>query len=325
MASIKDVARRANVGVGTVSRTINGTGYVSEETRKRIEKAMEELDYTPNELARNLYFKKTGIVGVIVPDASHPFFAEFVKNVESFLYDKGYKMMLCNTVRNQNYEKEYLDMLNRHIVDGVISGCHTLEVEEYARIKKPIVALDRYLGKYIPLVVSDHKKGGQLAAKILLEAGCRCVMQFVGNLALDSPYQERHKAFSRIMLNSGVKVFSYELEWNRFDNTYFEEVVQHMFDVHPEVDGVFGVDMLAAGYVREALRKGKRVPEDVKIVAYDGTYIVDIITPKLTCIVQQIGDLAESCVKLVTDMIVGKEYTNKEIIIDVKIKKGETA
>lgn len=297
MASIRDVARKANVGATTVSRVLNGSGYVSEDTRKKIEDAMNELNYTPNELARNLFHKKTGIIAVIVPDASHPFFAEFVKNVESLLYGMGYKMMLCNTVESQNNEKEYLDMLNRHIVDGIITGCHTLEIEEYGVIKKPIVALDRMLGEDIPMVVSNHKKGGELAAQCLIRCGCKCVIQFVGNMALDSPYQERHRAFAKVMKKAGIKVYSYELEWNIFEISYFQKVVQQMFELHPEVDGIFGVDMVAVGYLKEALMRGKKVPEEIKIVSYDGTYITKMVMPSVTTVVQPIGELARQSVK----------------------------
>lgn len=324
MSSIRDVARRANVGTTTVSRVLNGNGYVSEETRKKIEAAMEELDYTPNELARNLFHKKTGIIAVIVPDASHPFFAAFVRKVESLLYGIGYKMMLCNTVESQNNEKEYLDMLNRHIVDGIITGCHTLEIEEYGLIKKPIVALDRVLGEDIPVVGSDHKKGGELAAECLIRKGCRNVIQFVGNMALDSPHQERHKAFAKMMQKHGVKVYSYELEWNKFDSAYFQKVAHHMFELHPEVDGMFGVDLLAVGYLKEALMNGKRVPEDIKIVSYDGTYITRLVTPSLSSVVQSVDQLAEQSVKLIVRMIEGKKYKNKIVTIDVELREEGT-
>ena len=128
MAGIKDVAKRAGVGVGTVSRMLNDSGYVAEETREKIEVAMRELNYTPNELARNLYHKRSGIIAVLVPNVSNPFFTEFVDFAEAELYEAGYKMMICNTVKARNAELEYLDMLNRHIVDGVITGVHSLDV-----------------------------------------------------------------------------------------------------------------------------------------------------------------------------------------------------
>ena len=116
MASIKEVAQKAGVGVGTVSRVSNSTGYVSDETRIKVETAMKELNYIPNELARNLLSKKSGIVAIIIPKISHPFFAEVVLYAEAELMKKGYKTMICSTYSEQNYEKEYINMLNRHIV-----------------------------------------------------------------------------------------------------------------------------------------------------------------------------------------------------------------
>lgn len=97
MAGIKDVAKKAGVGIGTVSRFLNDSGYVSEESRTKIEKAVQELDYTPNELARQLHRKKTGIIAVLVPNVSNPFFSEFIEYAEAELYKYRFKMMLCNT------------------------------------------------------------------------------------------------------------------------------------------------------------------------------------------------------------------------------------
>lgn len=324
MAGIKDVAKRANVGVGTVSRMLNDSGYVAEETREKIEKAMQELDYTPNELARNLYHKRTGIIAVLVPNVSNPFFVEFVDYVEAELYEAGFKMMLCNTVKASNAELEYLDMLNRHIVDGVITGVHSLDVEEYRKIHKPIVALDRYLGDHIPVVAVNHKEGGRLAAETLINNGCKKILHFRGATAVESPYHERHYEFERIMEKNNIKTYSYELEWNRFDSEYYREVVKDVFSKGIDFDGVFAVDGLAIECMNESIRRHLKVPRDVKFVAYDGTFITEIVEPKMTAVVQPIEGLARESVRLLSDLISGKEYINKEVVLGVKIRKGNT-
>lgn len=324
MAGIKDVAQRACVGVGTVSRMLNDSGYVAEETRKKIEIAMKELNYTPNELARNLYHKRTGIIAVLVPNVSNPFFMEFVDYVEAKLYEAGFKMMLCNTVKARNAELEYLDMLNRHIVDGVITGVHSLDVEEYKKIHKPIVALDRYLGDHIPVVAVNHKEGGRLAAETLISNGCKKILHFRGSTAVESPYHERHYEFERIMDQNHVETYSYELEWNRFDSEYYREAVEDVFSRNIEFDGVFAVDGLAIECMNETIRRHMKVPRDVKFVAYDGTFITEMVEPKLTAVVQPIEGLAVESVRLLTDLIGGKEYQNKEIMLGVQLKKGNT-
>lgn len=324
VAGIKDVAKRANVGVGTVSRMLNGSGYVAEETREKIELAMRELNYTPNELARNLYHKRTGIIAVLVPNVSNPFFAEFVDCAEAELYNAGFKMMLCNTVKASNAELEYLDMLNRHIVDGVITGVHSLDVEEYRKIRKPIVALDRYLGAHIPVVAVNHREGGRLAAETLIRNGCRKILHFRGSTEVESPYHERHYEFERIMAQNHIETYTYELEWNRMDSKYYREAVEEMFSKGIAFDGVFAVDGLAIECMNEVLRRHLKVPENVKFVAYDGTFITEMVEPKMTAIVQPIAGLARESVRLLKDLIGGQEYINKQVVLDVELKKRNT-
>ena len=324
VAGIKDVAKRANVGVGTVSRMLNNSGYVAEETRKKIEIAMEELNYTPNELARNLYRKRTGIIAVLVPNVSNPFFAEFVDYAEAELYNNGYKMMLCNTTKEHNAELEYLDMLNRHIVDGVITGVHSLDVEEYRKIHKPIVALDRYLGEDIPVVAVDHREGGRLAAETLIRNGCKKILHFRGSVAVESPYHERHIEFERIMRENKIETYTYDLEWNRFELEYYREAVADVFEKNIDFDGVFAVDGLAIECMNETIRRHRKVPRDVKFVAYDGTFLTDVVEPKMTAVVQPIEGLAKESVRLLCNLISGKNYKNKQVVLRASMKKGDT-
>lgn len=324
MASIRDVAKEAGVGVGTVSRFLNDSGYVSEEARQKIEDAMKKLDYIPNELARNLYHKKTGIIAVLVPNVSNPFFSEFVDYAEAELYRYEFKMMLCNTEKESNAELEYLDMLRRHIVDGVITGVHSLDVEEYKKIHKPIVALDRYLGEDIPVVSVNHKEGGRLAAETLIANGCKRILHFKGATEVDSPYHERHYEFERVMKEHNISTISYELEWNRLDSGYYREAVKDIFSKGIEFDGVFAVDRLAIECMNETIRRHRKVPRDVKFVSYDGTYITEMVEPKMTAIVQPIEGLAKESVRLIHRLISGRVYKDKNVVLEVELRKGNT-
>ena len=117
MSSIQEVAKKAGVGVGTVSRVINDSGYVSEKTRKKVEEVIEELNYKPNELARNLFRNRTNIVAVITPAIGNPYYATLYSEVEKRLRKYGYKTMLCNTIGEATYEEAYLEMLERNMVD----------------------------------------------------------------------------------------------------------------------------------------------------------------------------------------------------------------
>lgn len=324
MAGIRDVAKRACVGVGTVSRMLNNSGYVAEDTRKKIEIAIRELNYTPNELARNLYQKRTGNIAVLVPNVSNPFFAQFIDCMEAELYEMGYKMMLCNTAKESNAELEYLDMLNRHIVDGVITGVHSLDVEEYKKIHKPIVAFDRYLGDHIPVVAVDHKESGRIAAETLIRNGCKKILHFRGSTIVDSPYHERHFEFERIMKEHHIETYPYDLAWNHFDSEYYREVVADVFSKGIDFDGVFAAELLAVECMNETIRRHRNVPKDVKFVAHDGTFISSIVEPKMTAVVQPVGEIARESMRLLGDLISGKEYQNKRVVLGVELRKGNT-
>lgn len=259
-----------------------------------------------------------------MPSVSNPFFAEFVEYIETELHVYGYKTTLCNTVKAGNAELEYLDMMNRHIVDGVITGVHSLDVEEYKKIHKPIIALDRYLGEDIPVVAINHKRGGRLAAEELIASGCKKVLYFRGALEVESPYHDRYYEFERIMKKNHINTHSYELEWNRFDVEYYHQVIEDVFSSRIDFDGVFGVGYLAVECMNELIRRGRNVPEDVKIVAYDGTFVTNLAQPRITVIEQPMEQLAKQSAKLIAKLIGGKKYKNKKVLLDVQLRKEES-
>lgn len=318
------MAKLAGVGVGTVSRAINNTGYVSQEAKEKIQAAMKELDYTPNELARNLFRKKSGIIAVLVPTVSHPFFAEFVNYIEIEFHERGYKTMICNTAKDRTYELQYLQMLKQRIVDGIITGVHSLDVQDYRNIDMPIVALDRYIGDDIPVVAVDHQRGGQFAAREMIRGGCKKVVQIQGAKKVESPAQERHEVFENELRQAGVEIHTYEMEWNKFDIGYFSEFCRKVFAEHPDADGMFGTDLLALSYMKIAQENGRKIPEDLKIVAYDGTQVTDIIYPSLTTIKQPIDKLAREAVRLMIHKIDGVNNIDKRIELEPTLQRGDS-
>lgn len=323
MASIRDVAKKANVAASTVSRVLNNSGYVSDETKLAVKKAMEELDYTPNELARNLFRNKTEIIAMMVPDISHPFFSSLAKHIEKELYESGYKTMLCSSNNDPKREKEYMEMLKRNMVDGVITGTHSLKDKEYQKINKPIILLDRFVDG-IPTVTSDHKKGGELAAKQMIESGCKNIIQVCGADSKGIPSHQRHIRFSEIINEHNIELNTIEIEWNRFDFDFYLETANNIMEKFPKIDGVFAADMLATAFLKVALQRGKSIPKDFKIVSYDGTYTTDSSTMSLTTVVQSIDQLAKASVKTILSLIEGESVESNEILIDVFLRQGET-
>lgn len=126
------------------------------------------------------------------------------------------------------------------------------------------------------------------------------------------------------MEEAGIPVFSYELEWNRFEIVYFNSVVREVYYKHTDADGVFGADLLAMAYMKTAMEDGKKVPEDLKVVAYDGTMPTTLVHPSVTSIVQPIDKLARECSRLLIDRINGDDTLNKRVIVDITMRKGKS-
>lgn len=324
MAGIRDVAKYAHVSTSTVSLVLNNNGYVSEDTRKKVVRAMEELNYVPNELARNLYHSKTNIIGIILPDISHPFFGTFAKYAERKLYKHGYKVMLCSTTQKENGEKEYINMLNRQMMDGIIVGTHTLDVEEYNGTSKPIISLDRYINEDIPIVMSDHERGGRLAAEELIKNGCKRVLQLKGNRVVNTPAHMHHYYFEKVLWEHEVVVYEEEMPWNKWDFQMFENFARESFFKYPEIDAVYGADLTVVAFLKVAQENGIKIPEDLKLIGYDGTDVTKMNAITITTVTQDIQKLADKAVALLLDKIQGNPIEEKRIIIDVTLKKGKT-
>ena len=326
MTTIQDVAKHAGVGAATVSRVLSGNGYVKQETRERVMRSIETLNYTPNEMARNLFHGKSGIIAVIIPELAHPFFSELVNAFEVSRCEVGYQTMVCNTFYEKNYELRYLEMLRRQRVDGIIFGAHTsLASEKYQSLQRPVIGLDRKLAESIPYVAADHEEGGRLAAQELIRSGCRNVVQFGGvEDSVITPSSQRHFVFRKVVEAHGVVCASYPRQPDYSNYHTYQESAARLFEEHPDVDGIFGTDLYAAACLQYAQAHGIRVPEDVKIIAYDGTYITKFLHPEMTTICQPIQALADEAVRMITEMIKGNEVKEKKVILPISIRRGNT-
>ncbi len=324
MATIKDVAREAGLTVTTVSRVLNNRGYISAATREKVYRVMAELDYQPNEIARSLFRQRSKMIGLIVPTVSHPFFGELSTAIEQHAYAAGYKIVLCNSHLDQEKERDYVDMLKRHKVDGIIMGSHTLGVEEYENLNMPVVTIDRQISATIPSLSSDNYEGGRIAARLLISKGCRKVAYICGSLKLELFANRRHDAFVEEMTKTKCPHVVVQTNIDVFDTTQYEALVNALFTEHPETDGVFASDLKAARVIQTCVRLGKRVPEDVRIVGYDDVRLASFLVPPLTTIRQPIDEMADQLVGLILRQIAGESVPMDTVLPVALVERSST-
>ena len=270
MASIREVAKRAGVSPATVSRVINGTARVDEEKRERVEKAIEETGFRPNELARALYRKSSKIIGVIVPDIENPFFSELAKAIEKEAYEQEYRILLCNSDDQKEKELANLQMLAQLQADGVILMTNTGEKSQsYEAVSMPIVFVDRRLDEMgqTSVIEADHYAGGKLAAEHLIACGCRKITCIRGPQELSSG-KKRYEGYREVCRQYSMK--------ERFvDSTYKYEdgakAAEEVLRRYPDTDGIIACnDMTAVSVYKVLQKRGYRVPDDIQIIGFDG-------------------------------------------------------
>ncbi|HFH9838351.1 TPA: LacI family DNA-binding transcriptional regulator [Streptococcus suis] len=319
VAKLTDVARLAGVSPTTVSRVINNKGYLSKKTVQKVQEAMRELGYKPNNLARSLQGKSAKLVGLIFPNLSNIFYAELIGHLESQLFNRGYKTIICNSQHESAKEREYLEMLAANQVDGIISGSHNLGIKDYDRVSAPIIAFDRNLSPTIPVVSSDNQAGGVLAAQTLKKAGCQTPIMISGNDDSNSPTGLRQVGFLSVLPDSVVYHVSSD-----FSPVRKEMEIRSILEKY-QPDGIFVSDDATAILVWNTVHAlGLSVPNDIKLIGYDGTYFIENYYPQLTTVKQPLTEIAELMVDLLIKKIEGTELEHLHYSLPVSMLAGKS-
>ncbi len=325
MASIKDVARIAGVGIATVSRVINDSGYVKKETREKVEKVIAELEFKPNEIARSMTKQKNGIVALIIPNSTHLFFGELVHFVEQELFEYGYKLLVCNSSEKIEKEMVYLEMLKNNRVDAVILLTNN-DIEGHINESMNVISFDRRF-KNVPFVASDNYQGGRLAAEHLVSQGCKNLM-FIGDDAqgesteVITEVSKRRIGFMEYVFENDLNEVV-NIEYPLGDYIRIPSYIHEEIESHKEVDGIFCIsDAVACEVVLEIEKRGRRVPEDVKVVGFDGGRSFNNLGKSLTSIGQNPQKLAKALGEMISSYYKKEEIKNR--VIPVYFSKGET-
>ena len=315
MPTIKDVAKKANVSVATVSRVINNTGYVNHETRKIVEDAIKELGYVPNELARSLFRKKSNIIGLIVPHISTYFFGELIEAIEDATTQNGYKLMIFNSKDDIELERKYLNVLNQYNIDGLILVANTRSAKSYLALDIPILTIDHIIDSGVPSVTSDNVQGGELAARKLVESGCKKVIHFRGPSDLITVI-DRARGFYQVVDEHNIDCYSFDLDFKTPDINDIEMFIKK----HKDVDGIFCSSDIIAFYVISVLKK----LGDVQVIGFDNIELSGVLLPKLTTIAQPIDEIGKVAIESLQTLIKKKELKETHQVLPVQIINRET-
>jgi LacI family transcriptional regulator len=322
--TMAQVAREARVSLMTVSRVVNRKEGVSQATRERVQAVIERLGYRPSDIARGLVTKRTGTLGLVMPDVANPFFAEVARGAEHVAYNAGFNLFLCSTGEDTQRELEMLRSLEEKRVDGVLVCSSRLEeslLEEAVAGHPAVVLVSRRLeSDDVGIVVINDMLGGQLATEHLLRAGHRQI-GFLAGPPISESGCARAKSYRATLTAAGV---SPKPSWTRHCLPVVEggrEGARELLTANPELTALFcHNDLIAIGALQACADLNRTVPDDVAIVGYDDIPLAALVSPPLTTCRVPRYEIGSEAIRLLLKKISGSlEEEHREITVQPEL------
>ncbi|MDF2959071.1 MAG: catabolite control protein [Paenibacillus sp.] len=312
-SNIKDVAQLANVSISTVSRVLNMPDKVAEETRCRVHKAIAELNYSPNALARGLIYKRTQSLGVLIPDISNLFYAELLRGMEDKAHQEGYNLILCNTDNDKNRLLNSLKVLKEKQVDGLVFTSEPIYPdyhEQFQQLHMPVVlAATHSLEFDIPSVKLNDEQAAYDAAEYLIHKGHRKIGMICGSMMDPVTAMPRLQGFMRALRTHDIECdFDTCIQYGnyRFEDGF--EAMGKLYQKFPGMTAVFASsDERALGAVSFLHEHGIRVPEEISVIGFDNSRLAQMSFPRLTTVAQPLYDIGYLAVEKLDTLIQKKK------------------
>lgn len=323
--TIKDIAKELQISKSTVSRALADDRNVSEETKQKVLCLAKELGYKRNEMAVNLRKKHTQTVGIIVPEMVTPFFLHVIISIQRVLNEKDFKVIITQSHEDAEAELYNLKLMESYRVDGIImSICdRNKNLKEYIRIKElniPIVFFDRVPDKiYANKVIVDDYKKSIFMMEHLIRSGRRRILHLAGPDRIPNTH-ERKRAYMDALAKFKIPFDPELLIDGENMRSEGERVIKDFLSRNIPFDAIFSFgETLAIGALNHLQSQGIRVPQDVSICGFSGTYLGTIVTPQLTAIQQPFIQMGETAAELIIEQIENPEASCRTVTLDAEI------
>ncbi|MCX2722486.1 LacI family DNA-binding transcriptional regulator [Roseibium salinum] len=298
MPTVKDVAERAGVSVGTVSRVLAGEAAVKPSLREKVNEAIVALGYRPNVTARALRTRRTDVIGLIVPDITNPFFAQLAASVERAAQDYRHSLMLASSHDDREAEQDHVVAFLDRSVRGIIAIASSDNPDLQLKSPIPIISLDRRFGAF-PLVSTNHAQAAALIASHLFELGHRRIAYVAGPPDTEAG-RARRKGFVTRMKQLSDEV-ELEVFFGKFDYESGEKIARDLLSRSPQ-DRPTAIaaasDQQAIGALRAARDLNVDVPRELSVTGFDDILLANLVVPRLTTVRQPTDTLARRAVEL---------------------------
>jgi len=325
VTTIKDVAARANVSAATVSHVINGTRRVAPETVKRVQQAMETLDYRANAVAQSLRTRKTHVIGAVVSDITNPFFATLIRGAEDAAVEAGYSLIICNSDESLEKEDRYVCLLRQRRMDGLLispvgDGSNSA-VHKLPKWKIPFVFVDRRVeGIDADAVLSDNVDGAYQATRHLISQGY-CRIGLILGIKGATTTKERLAGYRRALDEARITFTEELLAYGGYRVAGGQQSVKKFLSLSNPPDALFSTNnLMTIGVLQELFHRDVKIPEQMAVVSFDDPTLGQFLHPPLTVIIQDPYSIGNSAVRnLLTRLDVNKNTHFDEVRVPVTL------
>lgn len=319
MATMKDIARLAQVSTSTVSHVINGSRFVSDEIREKVMRIVAELNYTPSAVARSLKVRETKTIGLLVTATNNPFFAEVMAGVEQYCQQHQYNLIIATTGGDAKRLQQNLQTLMHKQVDGLLLMCgdSRFQADIELTISLPLVVMDWWFTELnADKILENSALGGYLATKALIDAGHRKIGIITGNLK-KSVAQNRLQGYKNALSEAKIALNPHWIVESHFDFEGGELGIQSLLTQSSRPTAVFCCsDTIAVGAYQAIQQQGLRIPQDLSIMGYDDIELARYLSPPLSTICQPKAELGKLAVEALLQRIKNPNENYRTLVLE---------
>jgi LacI family transcriptional regulator len=304
----------------TVSRALNNSKEISHETKEKILKVCEDMGYRPNSAARSLVSNKTNMIGLVIPDITNQYYSYVSKGVSSFLEELGYGLILCNSDRNRDNERRYVDFLTQKRVDGVILIPLGSKYEEYKILAKtvPFVQVDNYInGLEASFIGNDNYTGSRKIVSHMIRQGYNKIGVILSTKN-STASNERFKGYCDVLEENNISI---DMDIIINTNATFEDGFASAETlIKKNVDCIFAInDTVALGVIKYCYNSGLNLPSQLGVAGYDDIEQASMLPVPLTTIRQRKFTLGKTAAAVLIEEINNPEAIKQKIILQPEL------
>ncbi len=312
-ATLKTIASRVGTSVSTVSRVLAGQGEryrISSETASRIRAVAEELNFSPNLLAKGLRLRRTHTIGLVIPDISNPFFAAITRIVTVEARNRGYSLLLCDTQEDGAREVEAIALLQNRMIEGLIVlpvGQQGGHLAGLAGGPLPVVLVDRYFPQLpLPYVACDNRQGALIATRHLLERGHRRIACITG-LPGTTPNEDRIAGYRAALAEAGIAVDERLIAGGTFGSRTGYQEGRLLVNRCKDLTAILALsNLIGLGVLQALSEEGIDIPGRISLISFDDQPYAAYLATPMTAIRQRNEEMGELAVKLLFERIAGR-------------------